>query len=312
MRFLFVNSIFSPDSLFSLPTPINDSSFGQLIKSGQYDLLLDKLIAWGIDLMANILIAIILFIVGRFLINKAVHFTKRVLQKSPLDIVLKEFITSVLQTFLFIVLFMVIINTVGVKTVSIAAIIGTVGLAIGLAMKDNLSNFAGGVMILLSKPFRGGDYIYAQNMEGKVERIGIMHTILRTGDNKTVYIPNGPLSTGSIINNNSLDGTLRTEITVNVNYGSNVEEVKEILLQTAKKHPKVLMDPEPFARMSKINPTFLEFVFRVWAKKADLAEVNHDLSEAIYNKLFEKGMISAEQRLSVSLTKNNTDIPTKS
>ncbi|SEA31927.1 small conductance mechanosensitive channel [Porphyromonadaceae bacterium KH3R12] len=290
------------DSIF-VPRSPNDPSFGQLIKEGRYDHVLDNILAWGIDLIVNILIAIVLFIIGRFLITKIDNFVAKIMRKSSIDNTLKGFISSVLQTFLFIVLFMIIINSVGVKTISIAAIIGTVGLAIGLAMKDNLSNFAGGVMILLSKPFRSGDYIRALNLEGTVERIGIMHTILRTGDNKTIYIPNGPLSTGNIINNNSLDGTLRTEIIVNVDYGCNVDEVKELLLQIAARHPKVLKQPVPFARMSKINPTSLEFVFRVWAKKGDLADVNHDLSETVYKQLYERGLISSTQRMSVYLTK---------
>ena len=136
-----------------------------------------------------------------------------------------------------------------------------------------------------------------------MERIGIMHTILRTGDNKTIYIPNGPLSTGNIINNNSFNGLLRTEITVNVNYGCDVEEVKKLMLQTAVAHPKVVKEPSPFVRMSKINPTSLEFIFRAWAKKGDLGEVNHDLSEAVYKQLYEKGMISGTQRMSVYLAK---------
>lgn len=295
---------FPTDSIPSQPAAI-DLSFGQMIKKGKFEELLDSLLAWGIDLIANILIAIVLFVIGRFLITKIDNFVARLLRKSSLDNTLKGFISSVLQTFLFIVLFMIIINSVGVKTMSIAAIIGTVGLAIGLAMKDNLSNFAGGVMILLSKPFKSGDTIKAQNLEGTVERIGIMHTILRTGDNKTIYIPNGPLSTGSIINNNSLNGLLRTEIIVNVDYGCHVDEVKELLLETAAKHPKVLKQPAPFARMSKVNPTTLEFVFRVWAKKGDLGEVNHDLSEAAYTKLYEKGMISSSQRMSVILEKES-------
>ena len=290
------------DSIF-VPRSIDDPSFGQLIKEGKYNDILDSFLAWGIDLIVNILIAIVLFIIGRFLITKIDNFVAKVMRKSSLDNTLKGFISSVLQTFLFIVLFMIIINSVGVKTVSIAAIIGTVGVAIGLAMKDNLANFAGGVMILLSKPFRSGDTIKAQNLEGTVEQIGIMHTVLRTGDNKTIYIPNGPLSTGSIINNNSLNGLLRTEIIVNVDYGCNVEEVKELLLQAAAKHPKVLKQPAPFARMSKINPTTLEFVFRVWTKKGDEGEVNHDLSEAVYKQLYERGMISSTQRMSVTLEK---------
>lgn len=299
---------FPTDSIF-VSRSTNDASFGQLIKEGKYDHVLDNMLAWGIDLILNILIVIVLFLIGRFLITKVDNFVARLLRKSSIDNTLKGFISSVLQTFLFIVLFMIIINSVGVKTVSIAAIIGTVGLAIGLAMKDNLSNFAGGVMILLSKPFRSGDSIKAQNLEGTVERIGIMHTILRTGDNKTIYIPNGPLSTGNIINNNSLDGTLRTEIIFNVNYGCNVDEVKELLLQTAAQHPKVLKQPAPFARMNKINPTSIEFVFRVWTKKGDLGDANHDLNEAVYKQLYERGMISSSQHVSVYLTKEEEEKP---
>lgn len=292
------------DSIF-VSRSANDPSIGQLIKGGQYNHVLDNILAWGIDLVFNILIAIVLFLIGRFFIGKLDNFAARLLRKSSMDNTLKGFIISVLQTFLYIVLFMIIINSVGVKTVSIAAIIGTVGLAIGLAMKDNLSNFAGGVMILLSKPFKSGDTIKAQNLEGTVERIGIMHTILRTSDNKTIYIPNGPLSTGNIINNNSLDGTLRTEILVNIDYGCNVEEVKELLLQTAAEHPKVLKNPAPFARMSKINPTTFEFAFRVWTKKGDAGGVNHDLNETVYNQLYEKGMISSTQRMTVVLAKED-------
>lgn len=293
---------FPSDSIFVSRAP-GDTSFGQLLKEGKYGHMLDNMLTWGIDLLLNILIAIVLFIIGRFLITKIDNFVARLLRKSSIDATLKGFISSVLQTFLFIVLFMIIINSVGVKTVSIAAIIGTIGLAIGLAMKDNLSNFAGGVMILLSKPFKSGDIIKAQNLEGTVEKIGIMHTILRTADNKTIYIPNGPLSTGNIINNNSLNGKLRTEITVNVDYGCDVEEVKNMLLQTAVHHPKVLKQPAPFARMNKINPTSVEFVFRVWTKKDDAGEVNHDLNEAVYKQLYERGTIGSSQRMSVYLTK---------
>ncbi len=204
-----------PTDSITLHTPAQPT-FGELIKTGQFEQVLDNALTWGIDLAANIVLALVLFFVGRFVILKINGFSNKILKKSSWDAVLKGFISSIIQTVLFIVLFMIIIRAVGVKTVSIAAIIGTMGLSIGLAMKDNLSNFAGGVLILLSKPFRGGDYIKAQGLEGTVVSIGILHTILRTGENKTVYIPNGPLSTGNITNNNSLDGTLRTDIIVNV------------------------------------------------------------------------------------------------
>lgn len=290
------------DSIFTQRSADNPSA-GQLLKEGKFDSVLDNFLAWGIDLIINLLIAFVIFIIGRFLISKINKFINKIMSRSSLDNTLKGFISSVLQTFLFIVLIMIIINSVGVKTVSIAAILGTMGLAIGLAMKDNLSNFAGGVMILLTKPFGNGDYIRAQGLEGTVISIGIMHTILKTGENKTVYIPNGPLSTGSIVNNKSFDGSLRTEIIINVDYGCNVNEVKEILLHSAELHPKVLLQPHPFAGVNKINSTSVEFVLRAWAKKDDLATVNNDLNETVYTQLFEKGLISSTQRLSVQIEK---------
>ena len=291
-----------PTDSITLHTPAQPT-FGELIKTGQFEQVLDNALTWGIDLAANIVLALVLFFVGRFVILKINGFSNKILKKSSWDAVLKGFISSIIQTVLFIVLFMIIIRAVGVKTVSIAALIGTMGLAIGLAMKDNLSNFAGGVLILLSKPFRGGDYIKAQGLEGTVVSIGILHTILRTGENKTVYIPNGPLSTGNITNNNSLDGTLRTDIIVNVDYGSDVEEVKKVLLSIAREHPKVLIQPDPFARMTKINTATLEFTVRVWAEKGDLWGVNNDLTEKIYQNLYERGMISSLQQMTIHMAK---------
>ena len=291
-----------PSNSITLHTP-TQPTFGELIKAGEFEQVMDNALTWGIDLVANIVLALVIFFVGRFIILKINGLSNKILKKSSWDGVLKGFISSIIQTILFVVLFMIIINAVGVKTVSIAALIGTMGLAIGLAMKDNLSNFAGGVLILLSKPFRGGDYIKAQGLEGTVVSIGILHTILRTGDNKTVYIPNGPLSTGNITNNNSLDGTLRTDIIVNVDYGSDIEEVKKELLAIAREHPKVLIQPDPFARMTKINTATLEFTVRVWAEKGDLWGVNNDLTEKIYQNLYERGMISSLQQMTIHMAK---------
>lgn len=287
---ILLQTVIPADSIAIVPT--DAASFGQLIKEGDYQQLMDNMLTWGLDLLVNILIAVVIFVIGRFLILRIDRFVGKVMRKSSWDVVLKGFLRSVIQTFLFVVLFMIIINAVGVKTVSIAAIIAAVGLAVGLAMKDNLANFAGGVMILLSKPFRGGDFIRAQNLEGTVESIGILHTVLRTAENKTIYIPNGPLSTGSIINNNSIDGTLRTEIVFNVDYGNDIEKVKELMLTIADEHPEILKHPAPFARMTKINNNSLEFTFRVWARKGDLNKVKHDLGEAVYRELHARGMIT--------------------
>ena len=186
---VLLQTVIPTDSIAVVPA--DAASFGQLIKEGNFQQLMDNMLTWGLDLLVNILIAAVLFVIGRFLIIKIDGFVGKVMRKSSWDVVLKGFLRSVIQTFLFVVLFMIIINAVGVKTVSIAAIIAAVGLAVGLAMKDNLANFAGGVMILLSKPFRGGDFIRAQNLEGTVESIGILHTVLRRRTTKPSTSPTG-------------------------------------------------------------------------------------------------------------------------
>ena len=262
----------------------------ELIKSGNVEDAIDKATTWSIDFAWKLGLAILLFIIGRFIISKINKFAGRVMQKRKVDGTLKGFLHSVLLTLLYIVLFINIINIVGTKTVSIAALIASAGLAIGLAVKDNLANFAGGVMILFNKPFRGGDFIKVQDMEGTVVSIGILYTMLKTFDNKTIYIPNGPLSTGNIVNYNSADGIRRSDITVSVDYGSNVEEVKELLLKLAANHPDVLKNPAPFARMTKMNASSIDFSFRFWAKIDDFWNVTHDLNEQVYNSLIENGL----------------------
>jgi len=183
----------------------------------------------------------------------------------------------------------VIFNIVGTKAVSLAALIGSVGLAIGLAVKDNLANFAGGVMLLFNKPFKGGDYIEAQNLEGKVQSVGILYTTLITFDNKTIHIPNGPLSTGNIVNYTA-QATRRVDVSVNVEYGSDVELVKSLLLEIADRHPLILKDPAPFSRMVKMNDSSIDFVLRVWTSTDDFWTVTYDLNEQIYETLNANGL----------------------
>src|SRR5690554_3144023 len=198
---------------------------------------------------------------------------------------------------------MILINAVGVKTVSIAAIIGSVGLAVGLAMKDNLANFAGGVILLFNKPFKGGNYIEAQGVAGTVQSVGILYTTLTTFDNKTVHIPNGPLSTGNIINY-STQATRRVDLTVKVDYGSDVELVKRLLLGIAENHPQVLRDPEPSARMVKMNDSSIDFTLKVWAKGSDFWPVTFDLNEQAYEALVAHGLNIPFPQMTVHMAKD--------
>src|SRR5690554_1050800 len=278
------------------------TSSAELIKTGQFEELLDQFLTGSIDFLGKVLIALLLFYVGRWIIKQVDKVFKRMLNKRIDDIALRSFLLTVINYTLFATLIILIINIVGSRTVSMVALIGSVGLAIGLAVKDNLANFAGGVMLLFNKPFKGGNYIEAQGVAGTVQSVGILYTTITTFDNKTVHIPNGPLSTGNIINY-STQPTRRIDLTVKVDYGSDVELVKRLLIDIAEKHPQVLKDPAPFSRMVKMNDSSIDFVLRVWTLSGDFWPVTFDLNERAYDVLVENGLNIPFPQMTVHLAK---------
>ncbi len=294
----FLSSVISSPS-----ADMPQSTTAELIKAGRFNELADQFLTGSIDFLGKLLIALIIFYVGKWIIKRIAGFSGKVFDKRIEDRALRSFLKNLLNIALFTMLIILIINIVGTKTVSIAALIGSVGLAVGLAVKDNLANFAGGVMLLFNKPFRGGDYIEAQDVAGTVQSVGILYTTLTTADNKTIHIPNGPLSTGNIINF-STQSTRRVELTVNVDYGSDVELVKRLLLDIAEKHPQVLHDPAPLSRMVKMNDSSIGFVLRVWTLAADFWPVTYDLNEQVYESLIEHGLNIPFPQMTVHLAGN--------
>ncbi|MDO5664324.1 MAG: mechanosensitive ion channel [Bacteroidia bacterium] len=277
----------------------------EMVKAGRFEDLVHLLITWGIDFFGKLLTALILFFIGKWIIGKIRKLADKIMSKRHMEVALKGFLKNVLDFFLYLLLIILIINIVGAQTISIAALIGSAGLAIGLAVKDNLANFAGGVMLLFNKPFKGGDYIEAQNLAGTVQSIGILYTTLITSDNKTIYIPNGPLSTGNIINY-STQASRRIDITVNLEYGTETAMVNKMLIDIAHAHPLVLKSPEPFARMTKMNEHSIDFTLRVWTNCNDFWPVTHDLNEEIYKQVNEKGLVIPFQQMTVHL-ENSTN-----
>lgn len=283
--------------------PKGSTKAAELIKDGDVAGLGDMIILWGIGFLQKLIIAIIIFLIGKLLINLIKKLlNKRVNNKPEKDTVLRKFINSFIVLILYAVLFLIILNVIGTKSVSIMAIIGALGFAIGFAVKDNLANFAGGVMLLFNRPFNGGDYIQAQGLEGTVKNIGILYTRLITVDNKTIYIPNGPLSTGNITNF-SQESTRRVDLPVSVDYGTDIELVKKLLLNMAENHPKVLKNPAPMARMTKMNDSSIDFAFRVWVNKADYWDVLFDLNEQTYNVMNENGIDIPFPQMTVHMAK---------
>lgn len=278
----------------------------ELIKSGRFEELFDQFLTGSIDFIGKLLIALLIFYVGKWIIHRLTKLSKRIFEKRIDDSALRSFLMNILNIALFATLIILIINIVGTKTVSIVALVGSVGLALGLAVKDNLANFAGGVMLLFNKPFKGGDYIEAQSVAGTVQSVGILYTTLVTFDNKTIHIPNGPLSTGNIINY-STQATRRIDLPVNADYGSDVEMVKGLLIEIAEKHPLVLKEPAPFSRMVKMSDSSIEFVLRVWALSDDFWQVTFDLNEQIYGAMNAKGLNIPFPQMTIHMASGSTE-----
>jgi len=278
----------------------------ELIKSGRFEELFDQFLTGSIDFIGKLLIALLIFYVGKWIIQRLTKLSKRIFEKRIDDSALRSFLMNILNIALFATLIILIINIVGTKTVSIVALVGSVGLALGLAVKDNLANFAGGVMLLFNKPFKGGDYIEAQSVAGTVQSVGILYTTLVTFDNKTIHIPNGPLSTGNIINY-STQATRRIDLPVNADYGSDVEMVKGLLIEIAEKHPLVLKEPAPFSRMVKMSDSSIEFVLRVWALSDDFWQVTFDLNEQVYGAMNAKGLNIPFPQMTIHMASGSTE-----
>lgn len=256
------------------------------------DTFLHSAFAKMIDLGERILLAIIIFFIGRWVIKWLEKLIDRIMQRKHVEGAVVSFTNNMADALLKVVLGLIIISVLGIETTSFAAILAAAGLAVGMAMKDNLSNFAGGVMILLNKPFKLGDSISAQGMDGVVRDIGILYTVLLTGDNRTIYLPNGPLSTGTIINITA-QPRRRLDITLNINYGNSADELKSILTEVINSNEKVMETPTPFVGVTSINNGNFDIVLRVWVLTVDYGTVSVVLNEAIYKALSEKGVYTS-------------------
>lgn len=259
---------------------ISTSSLEPLIQG-----LLERLVGLGEKLIG----AVIVYFIGSWVISWLRKLVQKILSRKQVDGAVSTFINSLVNTLLRVILVVAIIGILGIPTTSLAAIIAAGGLAIGMAMKDNLSNFAGGIMILMNKPFKLNDRIMVQGMDGVVMEIGILYTILLTADGRTIYIPNGPLSTGSITNYSTQENR-RVDITLNINYGNDVNELKVVLSGVINLNDKLLKAPSPFVGITNINNGNFDIVIRAWVLNEDYGSVSVDLNEAIYNALSQKGV----------------------
>ena len=253
----------------------------------QLDIVIQNLIDSGISAGKHIIAAVVIFIVGRFLIKLINRLVASILQRRHIEISVQTFLSSLVNIILTILLIITVIGALGVNTTSFAALIASAGVAIGMALSGNLQNFAGGLIILLFKPYRVGDFIDVCGVQGTVSAVQIFHTILLTPDNKAVYLPNGSTSS-STITNYSREDRRRIEWTFGIDYGEDVNRARTAILSVITADARILNEPAPFVAVGGLSDSSVDIIVRVWVPTEEYWNVYFDMHQRVYETFNEQ------------------------
>lgn len=238
----------------------------------------------------SFLMALLIFLIGKWITNKIVVVLGKVLRKvKGMDETLIKFLENIVYYALMIVVILTALGKLGVETTSFLAILGAAGLAIGLALKDSLGNFASGVMIILFKPFKVGDLVTAAGVTGNVSEVGIFSSVFITADNQKIIVPNGAITSGTITNVNALD-TRRVDLVVGISYDDDIKKVKEILTNILNSNEKVLIEKGITIAVSELADSSVNFVVRAWTNTSDYWDVKFGLTESIKTTFDKEGI----------------------
>jgi len=265
--------------------------------------IIDQLVEITVEYGPKLIGAILVWFIGGFIIKSLIKAFNDMLDKRKTDESLKPFLKGIVGSLLKVLLVISVLSMFGIEMTSFVAILGAAGLAVGLALSGTLQNFAGGVMILIFKPFKAGDVIEAQGFIGSVSEIQIFCTVLKTPDNKTVLIPNGELSTASLINY-STESSRRVDWTFGIGYGDDINSAKKVIKELCDADDRILKDPEVFIAVSELADSSVNFTVRAWVKSADYWGVFFNLNEQVYNSFNEVGLNIPYPQMDVHIHKD--------
>lgn len=251
--------------------------------------VMNQLATWSIDVGKHILLAIVVYIAGHYLIKLLNYLLARFLERRKVEISVQTFVKSFVGITLQALLIIIVVGALGLNTTSLAALLASFGVAIGMALSGNLQNFAGGLVILFLKPYKIGDWIEGQGIAGTVQSIQIFHTILLTADGKQIYVPNGAMSSGSITNFTQ-QPTRRAEWTIGIEYGENVEKAREVALGIIHADSRIEETPAAEVWLKELGESSVDLVIRCWVKNDDYWPVLFETREKIYNAFNENGI----------------------
>lgn len=232
------------------------------------------------DLLLNILLAIAIILIGRVVVRWLMKMARKLMVRGNIDPILINFISTIANVVLLIFVIIAALDQLGVNTTSMIAVLGAAGLAVGLALKDSLQNFAAGVMLIINRPFRLGDFVEVAGIMGIVEKISIFSTIMRTTDNREVIVPNGQIYADTITNY-SARNTRRVDLVFGISYDSDLLKAKQILTDIVTAHPLVMKDPEPIIRVSELADNSVNFIVWPWVKSVDYGIAKAELLEQV-------------------------------
>ena len=272
------------------PIHVNEHKFLTMLEGWK-----DGLINFGI----RVLLAIIFFFLARWVINAIIRVLKGIMDRRNLTGVAVSLINSIVIALLYIAVGIAVISILGVKSVSLAAVLASMGLAVGMALSGQLQNLAGGVIIVVTKPFAIGDFIQAQNVEGTVKSVSLFHTVITTIENKVIFIPNGALSSGVIINPTAQD-TRRLQWTFGIDYDSDVDKALVILRELLEADERVLKENELYIGVSALNASSVDILVRAWVNVSDVLAVTNGFNLTVFHAFNEVGISFPFPQITVS------------
>lgn len=263
-------------------------------------LVSNYLIPWSIHIAA----ALAIFIFGRMVAKVIVRVLKKILGKAKMDPILINFISSIVNTLLLLFIIVAALDQLGVDTTSLIALLGAAGLAVGLALQGSLQNFAAGVMMIVFRPFKAGDFVEVAGTAGVVESINIFSTTMRTGDNREIIVPNGAIYSGTITNYSARE-TRRIDLVFGIGYDADIRKAKEVLQQILDEDSRVLKDPASTIALSELADSSVNFVVRPWVKTADYWNVRFDITEQVKLRFDEHGISIPFPQMDVHMAKTD-------
>ncbi|EKE85209.1 mechanosensitive ion channel domain-containing protein [Idiomarina xiamenensis] len=254
----------------------------------------------------KIVVAILILVIGKFIANAIANMMSKGMRRKEMDNAVISFLSGIIKALIFIAAILMALSHVGVQTTSFIAILGAAGLAVGLALQGSLSNIASGVLIIMFRPFRAGEYVEAGGVAGTVDSINVFQTVMKTPDRKVVFVPNSQITSRPITNYNR-EPLRRIDLVIGVSYSANLSKTKDVLMQCLKEDERILAEPEPVVTVTNLNASSVDFNVRPWVKGPDYWPVRWDLLEKIKNELDANGIGIPFPQMDVHLFKQEQE-----